>query len=949
MQGTIQNYTLEMTGEKKREPLRVKQFDTNSRWARISLKAFGEPWLVPVGCRTYINIRKSDNTVIMSDCEIEGKDVVLAPITEQATAIPGIQQAELYFLTIDGDIKSQTFPIQVLPAIMDQRVIESSNEFGTLQTAIIGAQEATRTAQDAAAEAMVQAGEARDAAEIAIDAAASIDTAVEAAAAAKTSETNAKASETAAARTKADVEALKEGFAGYDKIESGRKYANALTTTAEGGGQVSVTDAWDAPVVDMEIDGGSKQVTTTGAQLLDIKLPTVTTKSGVTVSLAADGGIRLNGTATDSGNHRLIDPVQNLSINCDSATLSLQASGAYDGVVMVSDAAAGEWKNLLSVKNNATATGTAKTSKLGCYVTYAAGTTYNVTLYPMLCASPTAQPWEPYTGGQPSPSPAYPQDIKGVEHVVNSGAQLFDASKIPTKTDGGATVTNNGDGSFTITGSGTISESYDNTLVLTASEASRLFDKPGDYTISGGPSAPYVALVIKKPDERIVDIALLSLTAKTFTLTQETVDMIKDGTVTVRIGFYALSDKTITPGTVKLMLNYGSIALPWEPYNNQQRETDLQVDITGKNLFNRQAVYSYNSVNGVEIVQLDKGIRIYNTAARTYACAAVKVKLKPNTTYTYSCKIDNLKTKSAVGIRRSLDNGHTFEATMISGVGEVTTAKTVSKSFTTDENEYHAVCLFCTYDEESAGDTTFENIQLEEGSAATAWEPYHEPQAVTIPLDEPLHGIGDVRDGIAYKDGVWGIDRQFITTIFDGSDDEEWKTENSWNNTLFTANLPSSKKYVGYTMVADILCDKLKADMPQKLAATIGESGIALGSSSTKVSSDVFIAVADYVDTKDVDLFRSWIAANPIEMVYPLATPTWEPFPAETQTALNVLTTSPGTTYLTVASTDVAAPVRLTYVQDTRKVVDSLKLDLAEQMIDLQAQIDQIRVTNNLA
>lgn len=939
MQGTIQNYTLEMTGEKKREPLRVKQFDTNSRWARISLKAFGEPWLVPVGCRTYINIRKSDNTVIMSDCEIEGKDVVLAPITEQATAIPGIQQAELYFLTIDGDIKSQTFPIQVLPAIMDQRVIESSNEFGTLQTAIIGAQEATRTAQDAAAEAMVQAGEARDAAEIAIDAAASIDTAVEAAAAAKTSETNAKASETAAARTKADVEALKEAFIGYDKIESGRKYANALTTTAEGGGQVSVIDAWDAPVADMEIDGTSEQVTTTGAQLLDIKLPTVTTKSGVTVSLSADGGIMLNGTATDSGNHRLIDPVQNLSINCNSATLSLQASGAYDGVVMVSDAAAGEWKNLLSVKNNATATRTVKTSKLGCYVTYVAGTTYNVTLYPMLCASPTAQPWEPYTGGQPSPSPAYPQAIKGVEHVVNGGAQLFDTSKIPTKTAGGATVTNNGDGSFTITGSGTISGGYDNTLILTASEASKIFDKPGDYTISGGPSAPYVALVIRNPDERIADIALLSLTAKTFTLTQETVDMIKDGTATVRIGFYALSDKTITPGTVKLMLNYGSIALPCEPYNNQQRETDLQVEIAGKNLFNKNALYSYN-VGAVDIVQLDKGIRISNATARTYACAAVKLRLKPHTTYTFSGDITALAYKSMIGIRKSIDGGSSFIPDMVVAFSSEVPTRGVSRTFSTDENEYYALCLLCTNDVATTGTTTFENIQLEEGGTKTAWEPYHEPQSVAMPLDEPLRGIGDVRDRICLKDGAWGIERVFTKYVFTGQEVFECiNTTNQTNLFMYRKTLKSALPNYSKDYSVTYFTVGTAASNSDKIGSYIFEDSVRF-----RVGTDIATTEAE---------FKQWItskyeAGKPVSFIYPLATPTWEPFPAETQTALNALTTHPGTTYLTVASTDVAAPVRLTYVQDTRKVVDSLKLDLAEQMIDLQAQIDQIRVTNNL-
>ncbi|WP_459584252.1 hypothetical protein, partial [Enterobacter hormaechei] len=38
--------------------------------------------------------------------------------------------------------------------------------------------------------------------------------------------------------------------------------------------------------------------------------------------------------------------------------------------------------------------------------------------------------------------------------------QLFDASKLPTKSQGGATVTNNGDGSFTISGNGNLTESF---------------------------------------------------------------------------------------------------------------------------------------------------------------------------------------------------------------------------------------------------------------------------------------------------------------------------------------------------------------------------------------------------------------------------------------------------------------------------------------------------------
>ena len=44
--------------------------------------------------------------------------------------------------------------------------------------------------------------------------------------------------------------------------------------------------------------------------------------------------------------------------------------------------------------------------------------------------------------------------------VEVNGANLFDASKIATKTQGGATVTNNGDGSFTVSGSGKLTEQF---------------------------------------------------------------------------------------------------------------------------------------------------------------------------------------------------------------------------------------------------------------------------------------------------------------------------------------------------------------------------------------------------------------------------------------------------------------------------------------------------------
>jgi hypothetical protein len=61
--------------------------------------------------------------------------------------------------------------------------------------------------------------------------------------------------------------------------------------------------------------------------------------------------------------------------------------------------------------------------------------------------------YEPYTGGQPSPSPDYPQEIKSVVNptVKVCGKNLLKAT-LQTTTVNGVTCTNNGDGTYTVNG-----------------------------------------------------------------------------------------------------------------------------------------------------------------------------------------------------------------------------------------------------------------------------------------------------------------------------------------------------------------------------------------------------------------------------------------------------------------------------------------------------------------
>ena len=107
----------------------------------------------------------------------------------------------------------------------------------------------------------------------------------------------------------------------------------------------------------------------------------------------------------------------------------------------------------------------------------------------MITTSGTPVPYEVYTGGVAAaePSPEYPLPIQsvgiktsdGYEVPINvTGNQLFDASKLPTTSAGGATVTNNGDGSFTVSGTGTLSSDYTNIYSLGTAK-SKKYIHPG--------------------------------------------------------------------------------------------------------------------------------------------------------------------------------------------------------------------------------------------------------------------------------------------------------------------------------------------------------------------------------------------------------------------------------------------------------------------------------------
>lgn len=166
----------------------------------------------------------------------------------------------------------------------------------------------------------------------------------------------------------------------------------------------------------LKIFGKSIQLTTTGAQLLKPIDNFPQTKDGVIMSKNNDGSYHLQGTATAEGNFRIIDPdIKKYPLNLIEATISLSAkNGSYDGscvVASVNENDSDDWNYIITADTTNIQTWSVISNKLGCFLTYKNGSTYNVDIYPMLNSGNTALLWEPYTGGKPSPSPEYPQDI----------------------------------------------------------------------------------------------------------------------------------------------------------------------------------------------------------------------------------------------------------------------------------------------------------------------------------------------------------------------------------------------------------------------------------------------------------------------------------------------------------------------------------------------------------
>lgn len=215
-------------------------------------------------------------------------------------------------------------------------------------------------------------------------------------------------------------------------------------------GETHLADSDNGKITDMVLYGRSEQKQYSGKNLLNPTLQT-TIKNGVTCTANGDGTYTLNGTTTTTTAFDIAQDVSYSSFRLAGCPVggahdvSYELQARTDNLIYGYDT--GDGKNIKANENFFIRIRI--NTGINCNNLLFKPMIVDASLYP----DATYDDFEPYVGGQPSPSPDYPQEIKSVVNptVKVCGKNLLNAT-LQTTTQNGVTCTNNGDGTYTLNG-----------------------------------------------------------------------------------------------------------------------------------------------------------------------------------------------------------------------------------------------------------------------------------------------------------------------------------------------------------------------------------------------------------------------------------------------------------------------------------------------------------------
>jgi hypothetical protein len=488
-----------------------------------------------------------------------------------------------------------------------------------------------------------------------------------------------------------------------------------------------------------------------------------------------------------------------------------------------------------------------------------AGQVNNLVFRPQLELGSTATSYEPFVGGQPSPSPEYPQPIQtvtGRQVVKVEGKNLWGGfANDFSRTSNGVEFVNKADG--TITANGTSTGTALSLLSSDAISQNRLITlSAGDYIISGATDIVRLE-VINTSGGVVADTSGSISGAKAFSISEPTQVAIR-----AKMANTYVADNV----TIKPMLELGSTATAYEPYSSNDYEINL-----GKNLFDKTKMESgWLGTNGT----ITASNTIYHSDY---------MPVSPDNSYAYSGttnSVDYAASACWYNDKKEYISGFRFGAS--GTVVAPATARYVRFSVRNG----------------AGGNYDAETFQFEAGSTATTYAPYFEPIE--------LCKIGTYQDYI-WKDGEdWKVHKATTTETLNGS--EDWGQDSSGGYQRFNIIRQNAVAPSGRT--ARGLSSHFTSDTNNGIGIFF------LASTASGATRRFYFYPESNITT--VEGFESWLNSNNTTLLYPLATPTdtviTDQNLIDQLNALKQGGAEEGTTYIKVSATDPNLPAKL-YVE----------------------------------
>lgn len=332
--------------------------------------------------------------------------------------------------------------------------------------------------------------------------------------------------------------------------------AGVIVETAKGS-VVQIADSAEAFMEEFKIFGKSEQITTTGAQLFnESQIEQNDSRGFKYLNLAVgEGNFTLSSnipkSPTDQSAYIML---VSGNVKVLGSEITSNSNGVYSGRSRTFPSKDGYMT--IAYRNDS------NTNKL---------ITFNKYWY-MLNAGDTAKPYEPFTGGKPSPSPDYPQEIKNNAENGEINANVITGNLFPIDkfkeyevNNSAKQITLNGD-RISFTGKGTTGK--EDMVFFLNKEADKLSLPPGKYTLSFKSNKPYGGTNGENTVEMYLIVEKKSGTVyqSTGNAGKRTVD-IEDGD---KLYFrFDINNNSMSAEFYDIMFNLGDTPLPYETHAEQ--------------------------------------------------------------------------------------------------------------------------------------------------------------------------------------------------------------------------------------------------------------------------------------------------------------------------------------------------------------------------------------------